>query len=615
MENQEKKRRSRKKKADHKAYDEYVANVSNGMNPPSAEKRRKRKKQQDPEAYDRYLQESEPEEVLRMAELQAESRRSRRMRAEAEAEKAAEETAVQNAGPDAVQTEMALETEPAAEEMPEDYDAYLLHEDEAEEEAVPERRRHRRRRTKHRRMSGKARRARRRKMVAIAYICAMALILVGFGVMGVKQLQEYRRFEHMRQVVEDQRFYEGTKVDGYDVSGMTLAEAEAFFAASIEPQFRNRQATLTTGEMFTAEQLGYTSNYSAALRAAWSSGRNGSLEERYEAIMNGEHAAASYSVSRTFYTDEGVQKAVAQMAQRINQDQEDPTIEGFDPATAEFTFTEGRPGYELNQEKLISDISYVMANGGGKVEPLINAIPVEIDKEKLLTGYGRISYISTDASSSSANRLTNLDLACRAISGYRLEPGAEFSFNGIVGKRTADKGYKEAPVYNSDGMDLGGGICQVGSTLFNAAVMADMEITDRQPHSRPVSYLPKGQDAAINWGNQDLKFVNVTDSPVYIFARVTPDMQVECAVYGKFPEDGHTVVIKSHVYEKLKYETITQIDMSMAPGTHKVDKKGRTGYKAKAWKVTLDKNGNEIASEHLCYSTYDKQDEWIRFNP
>ena len=596
MEDLEKKpRKKRAKKVDTQAYDEYVANVSNGLNPPSAAKRRRRKKA-DAQAYDEYLKDTEGTAAPEQATT---SRRSRREQAEI-----AEQTVM-----DLDAAKPKKKRAHAKKKSAEDYDAYLLRSEAQGEEERPARKRRKRR------ASARRRRERRRKIFAVVHIAVMVLILIGFGTLAFRQVSEYQHFAHMRQVVEDQRFYPGTTVDGYDISGMTLEEAEQLFAGSIEPQYRNRSAMLTTGEMFTAEQLGYTSNYVSVLRTAWAGGREGTLQERYDAIVSGEVAAAAYPVSRTFYTVEGVKAAVDGMAAYIDQNQTDPQINGFDTETLEFTLDDGKPGYELNREKLAADIAHVMANGGGNVEPIINSIPVKVDKEKAMEGYGRISFMSTDAADSSKNRLVNLNLSCAAISGMRLEPGQEFSFNKVVGQRTKARGYKEAPVFGSDGIDYGGGVCQVSSTLFNAVVMADMEITQRSPHSQPVHYLPRGRDAAIDWPDKDLKFKNLTDSPVYLVCRVTDDKQVECAVYGKIPEDGHTVKVTSTTYKTMKYETIAKIDPLLPPGKHEVDQKGRTGYKAQAWKVTLDKDGNEIAKETLCYSTYEGRDEWVRYNP
>ena len=119
---------------------------------------------------------------------------------------------------------------------------------------------------------------------------------------------------------------------------------------------------------------------------------------------------------------------------------------------------------------------------------------------------------------SNANRTTNLRLACAAINGTVLQPGEVFSFNEVVGERTAAKGYKEATVYinNDSEPALGGGICQVASTIYYACMYADLEIVHREAHMFRVSYVPYGLDATVYWGSVDFQFRNSTDYPLRI---------------------------------------------------------------------------------------------------
>ncbi len=118
-------------------------------------------------------------------------------------------------------------------------------------------------------------------------------------------------------------------------------------------------------------------------------------------------------------------------------------------------------------------------------------------------------------------RAENLRLAAEAINGYVIEPGATFSFNEVVGDTTAERGYKEAPVLYSSGLGSsdGGGICQVSTALYIAAVKADLEIVERHPHSVPSDYAPIGLDATIVYGSRDLRIKNNTDFPITIYAK------------------------------------------------------------------------------------------------
>lgn len=158
---------------------------------------------------------------------------------------------------------------------------------------------------------------------------------------------------------------------------------------------------------------------------------------------------------------------------------------------------------------------------------------------------GKSPYISTDYSKrlavtssyyvNNANRTTNLRLASNAVNGTIVLPGETFSFNKTVGQRTYAKGYKDAPVFtgpNSQNVEngIGGGICQVASTMFNTALYADVQITERHQHSQRVSYVPLGRDAAISWGSQDFKFKNTSSYPIKIVMDVSGG-EITCEFY------------------------------------------------------------------------------------
>ena len=118
----------------------------------------------------------------------------------------------------------------------------------------------------------------------------------------------------------------------------------------------------------------------------------------------------------------------------------------------------------------------------------------------------------------SENRLNNIILASEAINGIVLEPGEEFSFNRVVGRRTTARGYKSAPAFSGGQtvQAIGGGICQVSSTIYSAIKDTDIRIKERHPHGQPITYLPRGRDATVSWGSLDFKFINNTLYPLRI---------------------------------------------------------------------------------------------------
>lgn len=127
-----------------------------------------------------------------------------------------------------------------------------------------------------------------------------------------------------------------------------------------------------------------------------------------------------------------------------------------------------------------------------------------------------LASFSTTILDSDENRVNNIRLASQKINGLVLKPGETFSFNKIVGKRDYNKGYKKAKVLvNGESNEgVGGGICQLSSTIYNAALKSGMQIIERHTHSGEVGYIPRGQDAAVSYGYKDLKFKNVNSYPV-----------------------------------------------------------------------------------------------------
>ena len=198
------------------------------------------------------------------------------------------------------------------------------------------------------------------------------------------------------------------------------------------------------------------------------------------------------------------------------------------------------------------------------------------------------------------NRTTNLELACKAISGTVLNPGEEFSFNTTLGERTTKKGYKSAPAYSGNDLvdTIGGGICQVASTLYYSAMVADMEITARTNHSFPASYIDYGMDATVSWKSPDLKFRNSTAFPIRIEAEVSGG-SVKIQILGTDARDYYVEMdyTITNVYEpETEYEYFKH-DNSEGYDDGDVIREGVTGYYVKTYKLKYSKDTNDLISK------------------
>lgn len=165
---------------------------------------------------------------------------------------------------------------------------------------------------------------------------------------------------------------------------------------------------------------------------------------------------------------------------------------------------------------------------------------------------------TTYYNTSVTGRSTNIRLAAEAIDGTVLQQGETFSLNGVVGRRTAAKGYQNAIIFQNGKQveGLGGGVCQVSSTVYGAVLYADLQVTERSSHQFQVSYTPVSQDAAVYYGSQDFQFVNDTDNPIKIAADAS-NGSLTVTIYGtKNAEKKVTLSSKSSVSGKYKYASL-----------------------------------------------------------
>ena len=209
-------------------------------------------------------------------------------------------------------------------------------------------------------------------------------------------------------------------------------------------------------------------------------------------------------------------------------------------------------------------------------------------------------------------RNTNLDLACKAINGTILEPGEEFDFNTIVGKRTKERGYQYAPAYSSGKTvpTLGGGICQVSSTIYYCCLIADLEIINRQPHSFVSSYMPLGMDATVSWNGPEFTFRNNTNYPIRIETWVA-DGYVHAKLVGT-DEKPYYIEMEYDVLAYYSYDSVTEVyppDNAEGYVDGEVIQTPYQGCSVRTYKLKYDKVTKELLSkEEDRVSKYKKRD-------
>lgn len=267
-------------------------------------------------------------------------------------------------------------------------------------------------------------------------------------------------------------------------------------------------------------------------------------------------------------------------------------------------------GYTLDWEAAISQI--MACTYGETISIPMTPIPPKhtaAEVEAVLFR-DRLSSYST-AHTAIANRTHNLSLACQAINGTVINAGETFSFNSVVGERTAGKGYRTATVYvgTESKEELGGGICQVASTMYDAALYAEMDITSRAAHTFFVTYVPGGLDATVYWGSLDFCFRNSTDYPIRINASVSGGY-VNISIDGTKTND-HVVKLSSTRLSTTPYSTVYKYDSSLPSGYRKETTYPYTGYTYEAYQYIYDGAGNLLETNYLGKSSYSKRDQVI----
>lgn len=239
-------------------------------------------------------------------------------------------------------------------------------------------------------------------------------------------------------------------------------------------------------------------------------------------------------------------------------------------------------------------------------------IPLTITKPKVtLDQIGteafpdQLSTFTTRYDVSDVDRSTNLQIACQKINGKVVLPGETFSYNQTLGPRTVAAGYKNGKVYSGgevvDG--IGGGICQISSTLYNAVLMSNLEIVERKNHQFVTSYLPAGRDATVVYGAIDFKFKNTRQYPIRIVASAKNGIAT-VSIYGIKEENEYTFSFSTKTIATIPFNTQYKEDANIAAGTETVKQKGANGLKTETY-ITKMLNGKVVSTTLLSRDTYD----------
>lgn len=428
----------------------------------------------------------------------------------------------------------------------------------------------------------------------------------------------------------------GVSIDGVDVGGMTPEAATAAVEKALEAELKRISFTLTYEDAafpMDAGAFDMTSNLPEVVNSSMSLAREGTLPELQEELLDIEANGRAFDT--VFTPDEAaVAKAVARIAGEVdapaknasltlpdkNAEPVEPsmqeatasaTLAGANPLFQRFVAVPHADGVAVDQEALIAALLSMAARETYEnIEIPVTAVPADVTLDTLagdihlragaFTSYARSPY-------NRASRVENLRKACGLINGTVLQPGEEFSTNGVLGDRTYGGGWQPAPaiVRGRSEDQAGGGVCQVSTTMYLAVLKSDMEVVYRRGHSGRLSYAPAGLDATIDSGRIDFKWKNNTNAPIYVFSYLDETQKtINVEIYGAAMEYDE-IQLSSKKVETIDPpgpQTYT-VDNTLRPGESVAWVKRKSGSRWESY-ATYIKDGVEVKTEFIASTVY-----------
>lgn len=409
---------------------------------------------------------------------------------------------------------------------------------------------------------------------------------------------------------EEPRIQAGVYAENRNLEGLTAAEARANIENYVVTLMKQEVTLVGINGVevkVTPAQFKMTWGNPEIVDEAISLGTKGNVIQRYKALKDLEHEKKVYPIKFKFDM-QAINDVLIHQCAIYDQKAVNASLKR---ENGEFIPVEGQTGYMVDIEASIDRINdYLTQEWDHKACRIELEIMVDEPKgsiEELAQITDVIGSFTTSYRSSGASRRGNVENGCALINGTFLYPGEEFSTYDTVAPFTTENGYHLAGSYiNGKVVDsLGGGICQVSTTLYNAVLKAELEVTERHNHSMIVSYVDPSADAAIaESAGKDFQFVNNTDTPIYIEG-ITKDRKITFNIYGKETRSSsRKVTYESEVTEVVNPPGDTIIaDASQPIGYIVADSSAHIGYKSKLWKVVTE-DGVQISRTQVNSSNY-----------
>ena len=404
--------------------------------------------------------------------------------------------------------------------------------------------------------------------------------------------------------------HRGVRIEDIDVSNLSKEDALKEVKSVTDEMIKNKVVNFTYEDITVPVPLkdfGYKLNLEDAINKAYSYGRSDNLFYNYLDIIKGYIFKKNF-VANPDIDDAKREEVILNIGSKIFKKPVDahPIIK--DDGSVTIKDSEIGRYMDINEAKDLINLDILHED---KIE-----LPVYKTEPKIYSNYydgidKKLGDFETDYSSSIKNRKENIRLAASKFNNMKLNPGDEISFNDVVGEISEKTGFKSATVivggeYESG---IGGGICQVSTTLYNSLILSDLEITERHNHSRPIHYVDLGTDAAVARGYKDLKFKNNTNNPILILSEANGE-KLNFKVLGNGSDRDYEVKIIPQLLGTVSPGVDTIYSDALPDGESTVRESGARGYSYKTYKEII-KNGEVVDKKEISKSYYLPKDKVV----
>ena len=399
---------------------------------------------------------------------------------------------------------------------------------------------------------------------------------------------------YLNSLTQDEFIYPSVSIEGIDISGYSIEEAKTILEerlnlGKIAFKFEDKSWD------YSLKDLGFSYDYDKSIKEAYDIGREDSLINNWITIFKLNH---SNSVDLKSYRTNNYQE-LDTIYNQIKAEIDRPAIDATLSISDSISITPDQVGAEVDIEKLKLLAKNMIEENHKEIniEVPVNITQASIKKAQLSEINGVIGEFTTSFNAKVAGRSANIKLASSKVDALLLMPGQELSFNNATGKISLSTGYKNAPVIVKGELQegVGGGVCQVSTTLYNSVLYAGLEVLQRRSHSIPSGYVSIGRDAAVSYGSLDFVFKNSHDYPVYITEWVSGNT-VTAKIYGNTTKHKNKT-LSSEVVERIPRQVKYINDPTLPLGKEVIDDPGRDGIKSVTYE-TVDGVTKVVSRDH-----------------